>query len=66
LGLNADVEHILCDAIAKLPSDEGETFSGLPGAAPDRVAAADTAYPHRDVEFDINPHTRWREASPVL
>ena len=62
-GLNGDVERILCDAIAKLPSDECEAFVGNLGAAVNRVAAADTAYPHRDVEFIINLHTRWREAS---
>ena len=62
-GLNGDVEHILCDAIAKLPSDECEAFIGHLGAATNRVATADTAYPHRDVEFVINLHTRWREAS---
>ena len=61
-GLNGDVERILCDAIAKLPSDECEAFVGNLGAAVNRVAAADTAYPHRDVEFIINLHTRWREA----
>ena len=62
-GLNGDVERILCDAIAKLPSDECEAFVGNLGAAVNRVAAANTAYPHRDVEFIINLHTRWREAS---
>ena len=62
-GLNVDVERILCDAIATLPGDECEAFIGHLGAAVNRVAAADTAYPHRDVEFVINVHTRWREAS---
>ena len=62
-SLNGDVERILCDAIAKLPSDECEAFVGNLGGAVNRVAAADTAYPHRDVEFVINLHTRWREAS---
>ena len=28
-----------------------------------RVAAGDTAYPHRDVEFVVNVHTRWRDAA---
>ena len=32
-------------------------------AAPSIACAADaTAYPHRDVEFVVNVHTRWREA----
>ncbi len=62
-ALTVDVERILCDAVAKLPSDECECFVGHLGAAVNRVAAADTAYPHRDVEFVINVHTRWRETS---
>ncbi len=61
-AVNSDVERILCDAIAKLPSDECEAFIGHLGAQINRVGAADTAYPHRDVEFVVNVHTRWRDA----
>jgi FAD/FMN-containing dehydrogenase len=60
-ALNGDVERILCDAIGRLPTDECEAFVGNLGAAVNRVAASDTAYPHRDVEFIVNLHTRWRE-----
>ena len=62
-ALGGDVERILCDAITRLPSDECEAFVGHLGAQVNRVGAADTAYPHRDVEFVVNLHTRWREAA---
>ena len=59
--LGRDVERLLCDAVARLPTDECEVFIGNLGAAVNRVAADETAYPHRDVEFVVNVHTRWRE-----
>jgi FAD/FMN-containing dehydrogenase len=62
-AMSVDVEHVLCDAVAKLPSDECEAFIGQLGGATNRVGAADTAYPHRDAEFVVNVHTRWREAA---
>ncbi|NDZ17084.1 FAD-linked oxidase [Variovorax sp. WS11] len=60
--LNADVERIVCDATASLPGDECETFIGQLGGQINRVKAGDTAYPHRDAEFVVNVHTRWRDA----
>lgn len=60
-AVTGDVERIVCDAVSRLPSGECEVFIGHLGAAVNRVAAGDTAYPHRDVEFVINVHTRWRE-----
>ncbi|MGK6307312.1 FAD-binding oxidoreductase [Variovorax sp. DT-64] len=60
--LNADVERIVCDATARLPSDECEIFIGQVGGQINRVKAGDTAYPHRDAEFVVNVHTRWRDA----
>ena len=62
-ALTGDVERILCDAITRLPSDECEAFIGHLGAQVNRVGTADTAYPHRDVEFVVNVHTRWRDAA---
>jgi hypothetical protein len=58
-----EVERVLCEAVAMLPSDECEAFIGQLGGATNRVGATDTAYPHRDAEFVVNVHTRWREAA---
>ncbi len=33
------------------------------GGAINRVASADTAYPHRDAEYVMNAHIRWDEPS---
>ncbi len=60
-AITGDVERIVCAAIERLPSDECEAFVGHLGAAVNRVPVGDTAYPHRDVEYIINVHTRWRE-----
>ena len=38
-------------------------FIGHLGGTVNRVSAEATAYPHRDVEFIMNVHTRWREPS---
>lgn len=62
-SLNADVERILCEATAGLPSDECEAFIGQLGGQINRTAVGDTAYPHRDAEFVVNVHTRWRDAA---
>ncbi|MEQ8968096.1 MAG: FAD-binding oxidoreductase [Azospirillaceae bacterium] len=46
-----------------LPGQECEVFLAHLGGAMSRVAADETAYPHRDSHFVMNVHTRWREAS---
>ena len=51
------------DAVSKLPSPDCEVFIGNLGAAVNRVPADATAYPHREVEFIMNVHTRWSDAS---
>jgi hypothetical protein len=61
--MSVDVERILCNAVDKLPSDECEVFIGQLGGQTNRVAVGDTAYPHRDAEFVVNVHTRWRDAA---
>jgi len=61
--LTGDVETILLDAVGRLPTAECEVFVGHLGAAVNRVAVGDTPYPHRDIDFVINVHTRWREPS---
>jgi FAD/FMN-containing dehydrogenase len=50
-------------AVAKLPSADCETFIGHLGGAVNRVKSDATAYPHRDVLFILNVHTRWADAS---
>lgn len=62
-AIGVDVERTLCDAVANLPSDECEAFIAHLGGATNRVGVADTAYPHRDAEFVVNVHTRWRDAA---
>ncbi len=54
---------VLLAATRKLPTDECEMFIGHLGGAVNRVAADATAYPHRDVEFIVNVHTRWSDAA---
>jgi FAD/FMN-containing dehydrogenase len=52
----------LVDYAGRVPSDATEIFLAHLGGAVNRIAAEDTAYPHRDVEFVINVHTRWADA----
>ena len=49
--------------VGKLPSPECEIFIAQLGGAINKVPAQATAYPHRDVEYLMNVHTRWGEAS---
>lgn len=45
----------------KLPSPHTEIFIAQMGGATNRVPEDATAYPHRDVEFIMNVHTRWEQ-----
>ncbi len=62
-GLDDALIDLLVDQAAHLPSPECELFIAQLGGAVNRVPADATAYPHRDVAFVMNVHTRWREAS---
>jgi FAD/FMN-containing dehydrogenase len=51
----------LVDYVGTLPTEECEIFIGQVGGASNRIGADATAYPHRDANFVMNVHTRWRE-----
>jgi FAD/FMN-containing dehydrogenase len=53
----------LASYAGRLPTGECEIFIGQLGGAASRVAVDAMAYPHRNVNFVMNVHTRWREAA---
>lgn len=57
--LSDELIDILLEATRQLPTPECEIFIGHLGGAINKVKAEATAYPHRDVEFVMNVHTRW-------
>lgn len=63
LELGDEAIDLVIASAARLPSPECEIFIASLGGAVNRVPAASTAYPHRDVNFVMNVHTRWGEAS---
>ncbi|MBV8698845.1 FAD-binding oxidoreductase [Bradyrhizobium sp.] len=54
---------VLVSLAAQLPTDECEIFIGQLGGAINRVPSDATAYPHRNANFAMNVHTRWRQPS---
>ena len=52
---------VLLDSVERLPTPECEIFVANLGGAVNRVPVGATAYPHRDVNFVTNVHTRWRD-----
>ena len=59
--LSDGVIDVLLDAVKRLPTPDCEVFIGNLGGAINRVRADATAYPHRNVEFVMNVHTRWND-----
>jgi FAD/FMN-containing dehydrogenase len=53
----------LIDHAHKLPSPECEIAFAQLGGAINNVAANATAYPHRDLQYVVNIHTRWSKAA---
>jgi FAD/FMN-containing dehydrogenase len=51
----------MVDAASRLPDDECEVAFAQLGGAINRKPADATAYPHRDVNWVLNVHTRWRD-----
>ncbi len=60
-ALTPDLCRIFSDAAGRLPTEECEIFIGHLGGAVNRRPVDATAYPHRDAEYVLNVHTRWRE-----
>ena len=61
--LTDPVIQLIIDSIGRLPSPECEVFIAHMGGATNQVPVDGTAYPHRDVEFILNVHTRWPDAA---
>lgn len=61
--LSDETIQIVLDAVLRVPSPDCEVFIGHMGGAVNRVPANATAYPHRNVEFIMNVHTRWNDRS---
>ena len=61
-SLSDEAIDVVVDFAGRLPGPECEIFLAHLGGAVNRVAPDATAYPHRDVEFVINVHTRWQQA----
>jgi FAD/FMN-containing dehydrogenase len=53
---------VLIGAVNSLPGPECELLLVHLGGAINKVGANATAYPHRDVEYLVNVHTRWSNA----
>jgi FAD/FMN-containing dehydrogenase len=54
---------VLVSQVARLPTEECEIFIGQLGGAASHVAPDAMAYPHRNANFAMNVHTRWREGA---
>jgi len=61
--LSDELLDTLIEYAGKLPSEMSEIFLAQLGGAVNRVAPGATAYPHRNVNFIMNVHTRWEERS---
>ncbi len=53
----------LLEYTGRLPSPHSEIFLAHLGGAVNEQPADATAYPHRDVEFIMNVHTRWEDGA---
>jgi FAD/FMN-containing dehydrogenase len=61
LELSDGLLDALTGYASRLPTPECEIFIGQLGGSTSRVALDATAYPHRNANFVMNVHTRWRE-----
>ena len=53
----------ILDYSGRLPSPQSEIFVAHMGGASNAVGPDATAYPHRNVDFVMNVHTRWEDRS---
>ena len=60
--IDNDMIDIVMQWAANIPNDQSEIFLAQMGGYTNRIAQETTAYPHRDVEFSMNVHTRWEDA----
>jgi FAD/FMN-containing dehydrogenase len=63
LDLEDAAFDVLLRYLDRLPSPECEIFIGQLGGAASRRPSDATAFPHRDVNFVMNVHTRWSDAA---
>ena len=63
VDLGDEALELMREYLGRLPTPECEIFIGQLGGAVNRVPADATAYPHRDVRFVVNVHTRWSDRS---
>ena len=61
IELKDEAVDIMLDAVRRLPTPDCEIFIGHLAGAVNRVPKNATAYPHRDVHFVMNVHTRWND-----
>lgn len=54
---------LLVEQASALPNAYSEVFFAQMGGETNRVSKEATAYPHRDIEFIMNVHTRWEKKS---
>ncbi len=60
--LSDDTIKVIHRYATSLPSPHCEIFIAQLGGAINRVAKDATAYPHRDIQFVMNVHSRWETA----
>lgn len=56
-----DLINILVSYGKNLPSSQSEVFIAQMGGLTNTIAKADSAYPHRDVNYVMNVHVRWND-----
>jgi FAD/FMN-containing dehydrogenase len=59
--LNDGAIDAIIEYAGKLPTEQSEIFLGLLGGQANRMSVEATAYPHRNVMYAMNVHTRWTD-----